>query len=161
MHVLRAQVSCWGGAEATQPARGSRLGPECQCRAHNWSACEQGRARPNFHPCLTCNLPQARKKVAEKGWKNVTVVEADACQWAPPEGCATLVTFSYSLSSESVWFCSHSTVARVHGDSWAAGIHIVATPAHVLLLAAAARMPPAATCMPPACHPCHRARLPQ
>jgi len=42
---------------------------------------------------------QARKKVAERGWKNVTIVEADACQWAPPEGCATLVTFSYSLSS--------------------------------------------------------------
>ncbi len=29
----------------------------------------------------------------------MTIVEADACQWAPPEGCATLVTFSYSLSS--------------------------------------------------------------
>ncbi|KAL4451296.1 hypothetical protein ABPG77_009368 [Micractinium sp. CCAP 211/92] len=41
---------------------------------------------------------QARLKVREQGWSNVTVVEADACQWAPPEGCATLVTFSYSLS---------------------------------------------------------------
>lgn len=45
-------------------------------------------------------LLQARLKVREQGWSNVTVVEADACQWAPPEGCATLVTFSYSLSSE-------------------------------------------------------------
>ena len=40
----------------------------------------------------------------EKGWKNVHVVEADACQFVPPEGCATLVTFSYSLSSECLPF---------------------------------------------------------
>ena len=30
----------------------------------------------------------------------MTVVEGDACQFAPPEGKATLVTFSYSLTSE-------------------------------------------------------------
>lgn len=39
--------------------------------------------------------------MAERGWQNVTVVEADACAWAPPGGedaKATLVTFSYSLS---------------------------------------------------------------
>jgi betaine lipid synthase len=41
---------------------------------------------------------EARKKVRENGWKNVTVVEGDACQFAPEEGVATLVTFSYSLS---------------------------------------------------------------
>ncbi|WPT16758.1 hypothetical protein PSENEW3_00004766 [Picochlorum sp. SENEW3] len=41
---------------------------------------------------------QARKKVAENGWKNVSVVEADACEFTPDEGKATLVTFSYSLS---------------------------------------------------------------
>lgn len=43
---------------------------------------------------------QAKKKVAAKGWKNVHVMEADACGFRPPEGEATLVTFSYSLSSE-------------------------------------------------------------
>lgn len=42
---------------------------------------------------------QARKKVVTKGWDNVFVVEGDACAFAPPEGTATLVTFSYSLSS--------------------------------------------------------------
>jgi betaine lipid synthase len=43
---------------------------------------------------------QARLKVAENGWTNVTVVEGDACEFAPPGGAtATLVTFSYSLSS--------------------------------------------------------------
>lgn len=43
---------------------------------------------------------QARAKVASKGWTNVEVVEGDACEFVPPEGTATLVTFSYSLTSE-------------------------------------------------------------
>lgn len=43
---------------------------------------------------------QAKKKVDAMGWKNVTVVEGDACTFAPPnDQKATLVTFSYSLSS--------------------------------------------------------------
>ena len=42
---------------------------------------------------------QAKQKVKQKGWKNVHVVEGDACTFQPPEGIATLVTFSYSLSS--------------------------------------------------------------
>ncbi|KIY91411.1 betaine lipid synthase [Monoraphidium neglectum] len=41
---------------------------------------------------------QAKAKAAAKGWSNVRVVEADACGFRPPEGEATLVTFSYSLS---------------------------------------------------------------
>ena len=41
----------------------------------------------------------ARKKVRDKGWKNVVVVEGDACTFVPPEGKAQLITFSYSLSS--------------------------------------------------------------
>ncbi|CAD7703949.1 unnamed protein product [Ostreobium quekettii] len=40
---------------------------------------------------------QAKKKVEQKGWKNVYVVEADACEFAPSTK-ADLVTFSYSLS---------------------------------------------------------------
>ena len=43
---------------------------------------------------------QARKKVSAKQWDNVHIVEGDACAFTPPEGTATLVTFSYSLSSE-------------------------------------------------------------
>lgn len=39
----------------------------------------------------------AREKVKAKGWKNVTVVEADAATYDPGMQ-ATLVTFSYSLS---------------------------------------------------------------
>lgn len=40
----------------------------------------------------------AQRKVADKGWTNVHVVEADACKFVPPEGVATLITFSYSLT---------------------------------------------------------------
>eukprot|EP00195_Chlamydomonas_chlamydogama_P005703 CAMPEP_0202899678 /NCGR_PEP_ID=MMETSP1392-20130828/7850_1 /ASSEMBLY_ACC=CAM_ASM_000868 /TAXON_ID=225041 /ORGANISM="Chlamydomonas chlamydogama, Strain SAG 11-48b" /LENGTH=653 /DNA_ID=CAMNT_0049585927 /DNA_START=166 /DNA_END=2127 /DNA_ORIENTATION=- len=40
----------------------------------------------------------AKSKVKAKGWRNVHVVEADACTFQPPEGTATLITFSYSLS---------------------------------------------------------------
>jgi hypothetical protein len=42
---------------------------------------------------------QAKVKAKAKGWKNVHVHEHDACTFTPPEGYATLVTFSYSLSS--------------------------------------------------------------
>lgn len=43
---------------------------------------------------------EARRKVDSHGWSNVEVVEGDACQFVPEEGKATLVTFSYSLSSK-------------------------------------------------------------
>ncbi len=45
---------------------------------------------------------QAKKKVDANGWKNVVVVEGDACTFTPPSEKVTLVTFSYSLSSESL-----------------------------------------------------------
>lgn len=43
---------------------------------------------------------QAKLKVKENGWKNVHVVEGDACEFRPPQGEADLITFSYSLSSK-------------------------------------------------------------
>lgn len=43
---------------------------------------------------------QAKLKVKAKGWQNVHVVEGDACEFRVPEGEATLITFSYSLSSK-------------------------------------------------------------
>ncbi len=48
---------------------------------------------------------QAKQKVKQKGWKNVHIVEGDACTFQPPEGIATLVTFSYSLSSRLIPLC--------------------------------------------------------
>lgn len=60
---------------------------------------------------------QAKRKVQQKSWKNVHVVEADACTFQPPEGMATLVTFSYSLSSKpykACFCCLHACIACIH-----------------------------------------------
>ena len=62
---------------------------------------------------------QAKLKVAAKGWTNVHVVEGDACAFTPPEGEATLVTFSYSLSSE--WARGAGQRAFVPGH-WGAAV---------------------------------------
>lgn len=45
----------------------------------------------------------AREKVRRKGWRNVVVVEADCCTFVPAEP-ASLVTFSYSLSSRPLFW---------------------------------------------------------
>lgn len=45
----------------------------------------------------------ARKTVAKHGWTNVEVVEADVCEYKPEATPATLVTFSYSLSSNQTF----------------------------------------------------------
>ena len=58
---------------------------------------------------------QAKAKVAAKGWTNVHVVEGDACEFVPAEGTASLVTFSYSLSSEFfsvLFFCCVWLITR-------------------------------------------------
>ena len=45
----------------------------------------------------------ARKRVAKHGWTNVHVIEGDVCNFVPEDQAfATLVTFSYSLSSISL-----------------------------------------------------------
>ena len=66
---------------------------------------------------------QARKKVVTKGWNNVFVVEGDACAFTPPEGVATLVTFSYSLSSELLppfCHCCRRQLCILSPDCWVA-----------------------------------------
>eukprot|EP00249_Psilotum_nudum_P001938 c14704_g1_i2 orf=83-685(+) len=42
----------------------------------------------------------ARQKSKTLSWTNVEIVEADACNFAPVSKPVTLITFSYSLSSE-------------------------------------------------------------
>lgn len=107
---LCAQVSagrCYERAGAARAVGGN---------AHALASAQAGRARLCLLLCPTCPSQhpltplastrsarlQARKKVAQHGWTNVEVVEGDACKYALPEGAAaaTLVTFSYSLSSE-------------------------------------------------------------
>ena len=56
---------------------------------------------------------EARKKVEAKGWTNVHVIEGDACTFVPPGPPATLVTFSYSLSSEPLTYKTPLST-RVH-----------------------------------------------
>lgn len=50
-----------------------------------------------------CNI--ARKRFKQRGWKNVEVVEADVCEFVPENAPATLITFSYSLSSKYLPYC--------------------------------------------------------
>lgn len=45
---------------------------------------------------------EAKEKVQTKKWNNVQVIEMDACKFKlPHHEKATLITFSYSLSSKS------------------------------------------------------------
>lgn len=49
-------------------------------------------------------LGMARKRAADRGWSNVSVVEADATTFVPEEGTVDMVTFSYSLTMIPDWF---------------------------------------------------------
>ena len=51
-------------------------------------------------------LEIANKRIAERGWKNVQTLEADATTVTIPEGQADLVTFSYSLTMIPDWFAA-------------------------------------------------------
>ena len=51
-------------------------------------------------------LKAARRRIAERGWKNVEAVEADAIQFRPAEELADVVTFSYSLTMIPDWFAA-------------------------------------------------------
>ncbi|MEM1061952.1 MAG: class I SAM-dependent methyltransferase [Planctomycetota bacterium] len=51
-------------------------------------------------------LEIGQKRIADRGWTNVTTVEGDATQWVPPEGTADVVTFSYSLTMIPDWFAA-------------------------------------------------------
>ncbi|KAF6256794.1 hypothetical protein COO60DRAFT_1656840 [Scenedesmus sp. NREL 46B-D3] len=57
---------------------------------------------------------QSRLKVEANGWKNVHVIEGDACEFVVPEGAGDLVTFSYSLSSDDPSF--HDAVDNAVGQ---------------------------------------------
>lgn len=54
----------------------------------------------------------AREKMERQGRSNVEIIEGDACTFVPPKA-ATLVTFSYSLSSKCLP-SAHTSVYMVH-----------------------------------------------
>jgi len=50
-------------------------------------------------------LAVAGKRIREKGWKNVSTLQADATTFFPPER-ADVITFSYSLTMMPDWFAA-------------------------------------------------------
>ena len=57
----------------------------------------------DFSPSM---LKVARRRIQQRGWKNVEAVEADAIRFRPSEGQADVVTFSYSLTMIPDWFAA-------------------------------------------------------
>ncbi|MDR1959528.1 MAG: class I SAM-dependent methyltransferase [Planctomycetaceae bacterium] len=51
-------------------------------------------------------LEMAEKRAANHGWSNVSVVEADAAKYVPPENQVDVITFSYSLTMIPDWFAA-------------------------------------------------------
>lgn len=58
-------------------------------------------------------LEVARRRVADRGWQNVEPVLADATMFAPPEGQADVVTFSYSLTMIPDWVLALEQALRI------------------------------------------------
>lgn len=58
-------------------------------------------------------LKIARQRVADRGWRNVEAVEADATLFQPPEGHVDAVTFSYSLTMIPDWFAAVDNAYRL------------------------------------------------
>ena len=58
-------------------------------------------------------LAQARARAAARGWRNVTLLEADVSALQLPEGCADVVTLSYSLTMMTDWLSAVEVAARL------------------------------------------------
>ncbi len=51
-------------------------------------------------------LGVARERARANGWSNVNAIEADVTTFAPAEGAADVITFSYSLTMIPNWFAA-------------------------------------------------------
>ncbi len=58
-------------------------------------------------------LAKARQRIAARGWKNTETVVADVTTFAPAEGQADVVTFSYSLTMIPDWFAAIEQARRL------------------------------------------------
>ena len=58
-------------------------------------------------------LRVAQQRFDERGWNHVVPVEYDATKFIPHEGCADVVTFSYSLTMIPDWFTAIENAWRM------------------------------------------------
>ena len=58
-------------------------------------------------------LAVARNRCEARGWANVEAVHADATLFRPAEGCADVVTFSYSLTMIPDWYAAIDNAAAM------------------------------------------------
>lgn len=58
-------------------------------------------------------LAVARRRIADRGWRNVKAMEADATVFSPSEPAVDLVTFSYSLTMIPDWFAAIDRAYRM------------------------------------------------
>ncbi|MDA7951303.1 MAG: class I SAM-dependent methyltransferase [Pirellulaceae bacterium] len=67
-------------------------------------------------------LKMAQKRIDDRGWKNVELVEDDATTWTPPEGKVDVVTFSYSLTMIPDWFGAIENAKKILKEGGLLGI---------------------------------------
>jgi S-adenosylmethionine-diacylgycerolhomoserine-N-methlytransferase len=58
-------------------------------------------------------LTVARERIAARGWRNVSAIEADACTWRSQHGLADIVYCSYSLTMIPDWFAAIDNALRL------------------------------------------------
>jgi S-adenosylmethionine-diacylgycerolhomoserine-N-methlytransferase len=61
----------------------------------------------------TSLLKIASRRIEQRGWTNVELVEADVTTFTPPQGQADVVTFSYSLTMIPDWFAAIEQAERL------------------------------------------------
>jgi len=77
-----------------------------------------GEQIPNLKKAYVVDLASSllevcQQRIQERKWTNVETVEADATTWTPAEGCADVVTFSYSLTMIPDWFAAIENAMRI------------------------------------------------
>jgi len=81
--------------------------------AENWGSRIQNFSAAYLVDLSSSLLKVAEQRVASRGWTNVKPVHADATKFVPPEGCADIVTFSYSLTMIPDWFLAIDHARRL------------------------------------------------
>lgn len=108
-------ISAAGSCKAARRCTARYRYPKAACgsiwaevRARTWSRLAASCTAQTVYLVDLCDslLAVARKRCDARGWKNVEAVHADATLFRPVEGCANVVTFSYSLTMIPDWFAA-------------------------------------------------------